>query len=89
MRNIFTRHPSTMNETYFEHLANAGLFGVKMLIGGMACIIHAIFPFLFAKTGTNLLFNMVQDYVCRTPQIEERAHALSEIIQQKKMLCKR
>lgn len=49
MKKFFTQHPFSVGETYLQHFKYALLFGVSMLMGGLACIIHAIFPFLFQK----------------------------------------
>lgn len=48
----FTRHPATIGESYVQHLAQAGTFGVTMIAAGTACLVHAIFPFLFEKTAS-------------------------------------
>lgn len=53
LRKIFFEHPETVNETYFEHLIQATRFGVKMMLGGFACIIHALIPCLFMSTARN------------------------------------
>ena len=55
MKNLFTDHPTTVGETYTQHFAHAGGFGVRMVFAGLACIIHAVLPFLFVKTGSNAL----------------------------------
>ena len=49
---IFTDHPQSVGESYGEHLMMAGGFGVRMVLGGMACLIHALLPFLFVRTGS-------------------------------------
>lgn len=51
MRNPFTEHPHSVNETYFQHLGFALWFGLKMIWGGIAAIVHAVFPFLFVTTA--------------------------------------
>lgn len=86
MKNIFTQHPHSMNETYWQHLVCAVKFGSKMMIGGVACLIHAIFPFLFEKTGSNFLFQMMHDYVGRSPVNDNRTVVLSEFIEKKTTL---
>jgi Family of unknown function (DUF6356) len=49
---LFTDHPASVDETYTEHLAIASGFGIRMILGGFACLLHGIFPFLFVKTGS-------------------------------------
>jgi hypothetical protein len=83
MSNIFTQHPNSMNETYFQHLKFALGFGLKMHMGGLACIIHALFPFLFQKTGSDFLLKSTKDLIQRTPVLEERMISLSKIMQTK------
>lgn len=84
MKNIFTDHPHSIGETYLHHLKFASLFGMKMMAGGIACLLHAIFPFLFQKTGSNLLLEMTHDFVERMPRIEGKVAELSAVIEHKK-----
>ena len=51
MNNPFTTHPNSVNETYWQHFAFALRFGFKMMSGGVAALLHAIFPFLFVTTA--------------------------------------
>jgi hypothetical protein len=51
----FTEHPASVGEGYFGHMAMAIGFGVRMLYCGVACLIHAVLPFLFVKTGSNTI----------------------------------
>ncbi len=48
----FTEHPASVGETYRQHLCVASGFGVSMLLGGAACLVHGLFPFLFTRTGS-------------------------------------
>ncbi len=50
---IFTHHPASVGETYGEHLAAASGFGLRMIAGGLACMVHGFLPFAFVKTGSN------------------------------------
>jgi hypothetical protein len=50
--NPFTRHPREVGETYFEHMAAAAGVGLRMAAGAAACFVHAVFPFLFVRTGS-------------------------------------
>lgn len=80
---IFTRHPRSLGETYFQHMRNALFFGWNMVIGGLACIIHAFFPFLFQKTASNILLTMTERFINRMPVVEERVMILSRAIEKK------
>lgn len=51
-RKAFIGHPASVGETYLQHLAHASGFGVRMIAGGFACVLHGLFPFLFVKTGS-------------------------------------
>ena len=55
MANPFTAHPAAVGESYGEHLAFALAFGVRMAMGGLAAIVHAVFPFLFITTASRTL----------------------------------
>ena len=50
--NRFTEHPHAIGETYFEHMGMAAWFGVRLIVAGLACLVHAIFPFLCVATGS-------------------------------------
>lgn len=52
LKTLFTEHPASVDETYGEHLVMASGFGIRMILGGFACLLHGIFPFLFVKTGS-------------------------------------
>lgn len=47
----FRAHPATVGETYVEHFGMASSFGFTLLRAGLACLVHAVFPFLFTTTG--------------------------------------
>ncbi|MGA0800234.1 MAG: DUF6356 family protein [Steroidobacteraceae bacterium] len=52
---LFTAHPASVGETYFGHLMQATTFGFRMLVAGVACILHGLFPFLFVTTGSDAM----------------------------------
>jgi Family of unknown function (DUF6356) len=53
--NPFTSHPASVGETYGEHCVFAFAFGVRMVVGGAAAMIHAVFPFLCVTTASRTL----------------------------------
>jgi len=54
MANPFTDHPHSVGETYLEHALFACRYGAKMALGGIAAILHGLFPFLFKTTGSRV-----------------------------------
>lgn len=52
---LLFRHPRSVDETYGEHLMVAGSFGVSMIGAGLACVVHAIVPCLFERTGSQTI----------------------------------
>jgi len=55
MTNPFTAHPASVGETYGQHFAFALAFGVRMTLGGLAAMVHALFPFTFVTTASRTL----------------------------------
>jgi hypothetical protein len=53
--NPFTSHPASVGESYGEHCVFALGFGARMMLGGAAAMIHALFPFLCVTTGSRTL----------------------------------
>lgn len=76
---IFTDHPRSVGESYLQHMRLALTFGSKMVFGGLACMIHAIFPFLFVTTGSQTALKLCENFLHRNklrkeismPQIDE------------------
>ena len=76
MSNPFTAHPASVNETYWEHLAFALRFGIKMALGGVAAMLHAVFPFLFVRTAGKLC-DELQEMRKNSPGRKKAADALA------------
>ena len=55
MTNPFTSHPASVGETYTQHLGFAFKFGAIMAVGGLAAMVHALFPFLCITTASRTL----------------------------------
>jgi len=49
----FTDHPSSVNETYLQHMAMAFGFGGRMVLGGLACLVHGVLPWLCLTRGSD------------------------------------
>ena len=51
IQRLFREHPESVGESYLEHLSQASYFGMRMLVAGLACLVHAILPCLFKTAG--------------------------------------
>jgi hypothetical protein len=54
-RNPFTDHPREVGESYGQHFGVASRVGIKMIAGGLACFVHAVFPFLCVNRGSETI----------------------------------
>lgn len=52
---LFTDHPSSVDETYLEHMAFAGKFSGKLFLAAFAALAHAVLPFTFEKTASRMI----------------------------------
>ena len=52
---LFLAPPRTVQESYGEHLVVASSFGLTMIAAGMACMVHALVPGLFERTGSRAI----------------------------------
>ena len=52
---IFTEHPASVSESYFEHLRFALSFSGLLAYAAFAAFIHALVPCLFEKTAGNII----------------------------------
>jgi hypothetical protein len=67
MLSMFTEHPRSVGESYAEHLCFAAGFGLRMIAGGVAAVVHGCLPFLFATTGSRTIFAL-NDEIRRSKQ---------------------
>jgi hypothetical protein len=53
IRDLFRDHPASVGETYWQHMAVAGRFGMRMLAGSIGCFVHALLPFACQTRGSD------------------------------------
>jgi hypothetical protein len=58
MKSLFTTHPRSVDESYFEHMAFAGRFSGQLFLAACAALVHAFLPFLFEKTASRMIAGM-------------------------------
>ncbi|NKB34833.1 MAG: hypothetical protein GKR91_17190 [Pseudomonadales bacterium] len=52
---FFASHLESVDESYFQHMRHALSFTVALFLGAILCLIHAFFPFLFEKSGSDIV----------------------------------
>jgi uncharacterized membrane protein len=73
MNRLFTEHPQSVGESYTEHMGVAFSFGWRMVLAGLACLVHAVLPFMFVKTGSQtiaVLYDRMVAHRVRKPLAE-------------------
>ena len=71
---LFAEHPRSVGESYAEHIRVAFRFAMTMLSGGLACLVHALVPALFERTGSCTVKRLYADMVARQPGHERLVH---------------
>lgn len=67
----FTEHPASVGESYWQHFRHASGFGGRMIVAGFACLLHAVFPFLFVKTGSKQINHLHKRMITNRSSIPE------------------
>ena len=69
---IFLSHPRSVGESYGEHAGMAFGFGIRMIGGGVACLLHGIVPAWFTRTGSNTVKALYGRMTARQPAYQHR-----------------
>lgn len=52
---IFLNHPSSVDETFFQHFRFALGFSISLFAAAGAALVHAVIPCLFEKTASRIV----------------------------------
>ena len=55
VRNPFLEHPNSVGEGYWAHARAALGFAGSLWLAGFVCLVHALLPFAFEKTGSRMI----------------------------------
>jgi hypothetical protein len=78
---LFTEHPASVNESYFQHLVNAWRFAFRMIGSGLVCLLHGLLPFAFCSKASDTICELHERMVtnrrllARLPLDAEPRHA--------------
>lgn len=73
LRQLFTDHPAAVGETYWQHLGAAWGFSWRLMAAALACLIHALLPFLFVRTGSKAITELHDRMVVNRQRQADRA----------------
>jgi hypothetical protein len=68
LKQLFTEHPESVGESYFEHMGVALSFAGPLLLAGMAALVHAFLPFLCLTTSSATVKRLYARMTNRTPR---------------------
>ncbi len=83
-KQLFIAHPEALNESYGQHFRHAMRYSGRMFAASFCAFTHALFPFLFEKTASNMVKKMYADMTSRgatapvLPHVEVAAAAALE-----------
>jgi len=70
---LFTDHPASVDETYGQHFMAATGFGLRMIWGGIVCLVHALIPGAFTTRGSDMICELHERMVTnRHPMADSR-----------------
>ena len=65
-------HLASVGESYFQHMWHALSFTLEMLVGAACCLVHAIFPFMFEHTGSQIVNRLHDRMVVNRAKLSSR-----------------
>ena len=75
--NYFCEHPASVGETYVGHFGVAMSFGFGLIKAGLACLVHAVLPFLFTTYGRSTIADLHRRMVThRDRRTDSSTHAV-------------
>ena len=78
IKHLFLSHPRSVGESYPEHAVTAFRFGGTMVMGGVACMIHALVPALFQRSASDRVKRLYAQMIARQPAFTARRPAFHE-----------
>ncbi len=69
-----TAHLRHVDETYLQHMRHALSFAIWLLLAALACFMHALLPFLFEKSGSDIVCRMHERMVLNRHKLTPRAN---------------
>ena len=75
IKQLFTDHPASVNETYGQHFATAMGFGLRMIWGGLICFVHALIPGVCCTKASEMISELHDRMITNRRRLAERQQA--------------
>lgn len=72
MKNIFTKHPNSVGESYLKHFGKALQFSVLLLSLSLKALVHAILPFCYETAVSDKIKSLSEGMQKRRKQAENK-----------------
>jgi hypothetical protein len=69
LKTLFTEHPESVGESYWQHMGVALSFAGPLLAAGCAALVHAFLPFLCVTTASGTVKRLYARMTNRTPHV--------------------
>lgn len=76
----FTRHLRSVDESYVQHGRHALGFAVHMFVGSLACLVHALCPFLLERTGSDIIRRLHDRMVVNRQRLTPSSKAHRDLV---------
>jgi hypothetical protein len=68
LKRLFTEHPDSVGESYFEHMGVALSFAGPLAVAALTAFVHAFLPFLFVTTASATVKRLYARMTRRAPK---------------------
>lgn len=68
LKQLFTDHPESVGESYFEHMGVALSFAGPLAFAALGALVHAFLPFLCVTTASKTVKRLYARMTNRTPK---------------------
>jgi hypothetical protein len=75
---LFTAHPASVNESYWQHFVAAVGFGFRMIWGGIVCLIHALIPGAYCTKASEMICELHERMVTNRRRLAEQSDLPAE-----------
>ena len=74
----FTTHPKSIGETYLQHLWFTTRMSLRLIVTGLALLLHGLFPFLFTGTASrefDAIYNIMRKRIAPSDLLKSHEQA--------------